>query len=265
LAKGWTRAPASAIAAMRAHAEAIGWDLAEAGISVDFWPCLDLAFADGHAVIGDRALGAAPRQVAALGRAALEGLAAAGVAGVIKHLPGHGRARADSHLALPVITADEAALARDLAPFQALCQADAGVSPALPARIAMTGHLLIPAWDAANPATLSPFIIDAVIRRRIGFGGLLVSDDLDMKALSGPVAERAARAIAACCDLALNCWGRLDDMIAIAQALPAMREASAARLAHALARTDVPRAPDPAARQALIATRDALIASWQAL
>lgn len=242
-------APASAIEAARCNAEALGLDLAEAGITVDCWPVLDLRQPDGHDVIGDRALGHEPLRVAALGRAILDGLARAGVAGVVKHMPGHGRALADSHKELPTVTADAAALAADLAPFAALASAP----------IAMTGHIRFTAWDADNPATQSPFIIAEIIRRRIGFAGLLLTDDLDMEALAGPVPERAARALAAGCDLALNCWARMDDMIGIAQACPTLREDSAARLAAALAGAG-PGAADPALHATLVAQRDALLA-----
>ena len=241
-------APASAMEAARANAQALGLDLAEAGITVDCLPLLDVRQPGAHDVIGDRALGGEPMRVAALGRAVLQGLAAAGVAGVIKHMPGHGRANADSHKALPTVDAGEDALAVDLAPFRALASAP----------IAMTAHVRFTAWDAHLPATLSPFVIGEIIRRRIGFDGLLLTDDLDMEALSGSVPERAARAIAAGCDIALNCWAEMDDMIGIARALPAMSAITAARLERALAATDVA-APDPGAQGALLARRDALL------
>ncbi|MEO7247449.1 MAG: beta-N-acetylhexosaminidase, partial [Novosphingobium sp.] len=195
-------APSSAIAAARANAEALGIDLAEVGISVDHAPVLDVRQPGAHDVIGDRAFGDEPLRVAALGRAVLEGLARAGVAGTIKHLPGHGRTMCDSHKALPTVTASDAELESDLRPFITLNQAP----------IAMTGHLLFTAWDAENPATQSPFVVQKIIRERIGFEGLLLTDDLDMEALSGTVPERAARSVAAGCDLALNCWARADDM-----------------------------------------------------
>lgn len=242
-------APASAIEAARANAQALGMDLAEAGISVDCLPLLDVRQPGAHDVIGDRALGSEPLRVAALGRAVLEGLAAAGVAGVVKHMPGHGRAMADSHKALPTVTAGEEELEADIAPFRTLAH-----SPA-----AMTAHIVYTAWDRENPATLSPFVIGEIIRRRIGFDGLLLSDDLDMEALSGSVPERAARAIAAGCDIALNCWAKMDDMTGIARALPAMTPVTAARLERALAVTGVS-PPDMAAQGALLARRDALLA-----
>lgn len=246
-------APASAIEAARCNAEALGLDLAEAGISVDCWPVLDLRQAGAHDVIGDRALGYEPLRVAALGRAILDGLARAGVAGVVKHMPGHGRALADSHKELPTVTAGEEELEEDLAPFRALASAP----------IAMTGHIRFTAWDAERPATQSPFVIEQIIRRRIGFAGLLLTDDLDMEALAGPVPERAARALEAGCDVALNCWARMPDMVGIARACPAMSEATADRLAAALAVTGPLEAA--AERHAtLVAKRDSLLALSEA-
>lgn len=244
-------APASAIEAARANAQALGIDLAEAGISVDCLPLLDVRQPGAHDVIGDRALGKEPQRVAALARATLDGLARAGVMGVIKHMPGHGRAMADSHKELPTVTAGEDELAADLAPFQALSGAAVG----------MTGHIRFTAWDADLPATLSPFIIAEVIRRRIGFDGLLLTDDLDMAALDGTVPERAARAQAAGCDIALNCWARMPDMIGIAQSLAPMSAQTAARLDRALAPTAPVAVPRDVALQAeLFARRDTLLA-----
>jgi beta-N-acetylhexosaminidase len=240
-------APASAIEAARANAEALGLDLAEAGVSVDCLPLLDVRQPGAHDVIGDRALGAEPLRVAALGRAVLDGLARAGVGGVIKHIPGHGRATADSHKQLPIVTASEAELELDIAPFKALANAAIG----------MTAHIRYTAWDAENPATQSPFVIGRIIRERIGFQGLLLSDDLDMEALEGNVPERAVKAIAAGCDIALNCWARMDDMIGIANGLPALTDAAHRRLARAL---EMDGGSADHGRQAqLLATRDALI------
>jgi beta-N-acetylhexosaminidase len=245
-------APISAIEAARANAQALGLDLAEVGISVDCWPLLDVRQPGAHDVIGDRAFGSEPMRVAALGRAVLDGLAAAGVAGVVKHIPGHGRANADSHKELPTVTASEAALEGDLAPFKALAQAP----------IAMTAHIVFKAWDAENPATQSRFVIEEIIRKRIGFAGLLLSDDLDMEALSGSVPQRAERAVEAGCDLALNCWARMDDMIGIAARLPPMRQETAARLERALAPTSVP--AERLGQEELIAKRDALLGLTEA-
>ncbi len=241
-------APSSAIAAARASAEAMGGDLAEVGITVDCTPPLDVRQDGAHDVIGDRALGREPLRVAALGRAILQGLAAAGVAGCIKHMPGHGRTMTDTHQEMPTVTASDDELEIDLAPFRALADTPIG----------MTGHLLFTAWDANNPATQSPFVVNEIIRKRIGFDGLLLTDDLDMEALSGTVPERAALAIAAGCDIALNCWARIADMEGIAESLPTMSAQTAARLERALAGTRVG-APDTD-RAALLATRDALLA-----
>ena len=246
----WDTAPASAIEAARANAHALGLDLAEAGISVDCLPLLDVRDPLGHDVIGDRAYGAEPLRVAALGRATIDGLALAGVAGVVKHMPGHGRAGADSHKALPTVTATAEELERDLAPFRTLNHAS----------IAMTAHVLFTAWDADNPATLSPYVIGEVIRRQIGFDGLLLTDDLDMEALSGTVPERAARAIAAGCDIALNCWAKMDDMVGIAKALPTMSGKTAERLDYALSGTASFAEPvDLSAQGERLALRDRLL------
>ena len=243
-------APASAIEAARANAHALGLDLAEAGISVDCLPLLDVRQPGAHDVIGDRALGGEPMRVAALGRATLDGLARAGVAGVVKHMPGHGRSMVDSHKETPVVTASAEELDEDLAPFRALNDAP----------IAMTGHLRFTAWDAENPATLSPFVIGEIIRKQIGFDGLLLTDDLDMQALGGTVPERAVRAQAAGCDIALNCWAKMDDMVGIAEGLAPMSATTAERLDRALAGTAAFDAPaDMAAQAALLASRDRLL------
>jgi beta-N-acetylhexosaminidase len=244
-------APISAIEAARANAEALGLDLAEAGINVDCLPLLDVRQPGAHDVIGDRAFGSEPQRVAALGRATLDGLARAGVAGVVKHMPGHGRTTCDTHKAMPTVTAGEDELETDLAPFRALKDAPIG----------MTGHLLFTAWDAENPATLSPFVIEEIVRKRIGFDGLLLTDDLDMEALSGTVPERAERAVAAGCDLALYCWANLDDMTGIAERLPTMRAETAARLERALAATaDFSTPVERSSQIALVEKRDQLLA-----
>lgn len=245
----YSLAPASAIEAARANAHAMGLELSAMGITVDYHPPLDLRFPGKHEVIGDRSLGADPMQVAALGRALLEGLTAGGVAGCIKHMPGHGRSEVDSHKALPIVHASAEELEADLAPFRALAHAPIG----------MTGHLVFPVWDAENPATLSPTIISEVIRGAIGFDGLLLTDDIDMEALGGPVPTRAARAQAAGCDLVLNCWAKMDDMVGICESLAPISDATTARLDRALASTGVA----PALHEAhadLIAKRDALLA-----
>jgi beta-N-acetylhexosaminidase len=242
-------APASAIAAARANATAMALELGAMGITVDYHPPLDLRLPGAHDVIGDRAFGADPMQVAAIGRAVLEGLAAGGVTGCIKHMPGHGRTDVDTHKALPTVCASAAELEADLAPFRSLNHA----------LIGMTGHLLFPVWDADNPATLSPTIIRDVIRGQIGFDGLLLTDDIDMEALGGTIPERAARAHAAGCDIILNCWAKMADMEGICNILPTMPDATAARLEKALAGTRIVPAIG-SDHHAWLAQRDALLA-----
>jgi beta-N-acetylhexosaminidase len=218
-------APMTAIEAARNNAEAIAQVLAEVGINVDCLPVLDVRVPDTHSAIGDRALGSDPMRVAALGRAILDGLAAGGVIGVVKHMPGQGRATVDTHHELPHVRASEADLEQDLAPFRALNHAPMG----------MTGHVVYDVWDGQRPSTMSPVIIEEIIRGKIGFDGLLMSDDLDMNALSGDVPGRALRCVEAGCDIALNCWGRFDEMVAIAERLPDITDAANARLDRAMA------------------------------
>ncbi|MFN2098618.1 beta-N-acetylhexosaminidase [Altererythrobacter sp. MF3-039] len=245
-------APASAIEAARSNAEAMGRELAAMGITVDCHPPLDVRQPGAHDVIGDRALGSDPMQVAALGRAILDGLARAGVAGCVKHMPGHGRTTTDTHKEMPTVTAAEEELETDLAPFRALSDTPIG----------MTGHLLFTTWDKENPATLSPFIINEIIRKRIGFDGLLLTDDIDMEALSGTIAERAERALQAGCDLVLNCWAKMDDMVAIANVAPAMRERTLERLDRAMDACLFD--AESVDRSELLAKRDALLALTEA-
>ena len=185
--------------------EALALDLAEAGISVTCAPVLDVPVVDAHDVIGDRAFSQDASSVAELGRACLAGLSAGGVEGVIKHIPGHGRSVVDSHLELPRVVADQTALERDLAPFKALNDAS----------MAMTAHVIYETWDSQHCATLSKDVIGRVIRKTIGFDGLLMTDDLDMKALSGDIGDLAAQSQAAGCDVVLNCWGKMSDMESI--------------------------------------------------
>ena len=240
-------APMSAIIAARHNAQAIGLMLREVGITVDCLPLLDVAQADTTDAIATRAYGREPMRVAAMGRSVLEGLAAAGVVGVVKHMPGHGRAQVDSHHLLPTVTAADAELAIDLEPFQRLASAAMG----------MTSHIVFEAWDAELPATLSPTVIAQVIRGRIGFDGLLMTDDIDMKALSGSAADKAAGAIAAGCDVVLDCWARMDEMVAIAERLDDMAPRSRERLDRAMAGVGAAVGD----MVALIAERDALFAA----
>ena len=244
----YERAPASAIEAARLNAMALASMLAEVGITVDCLPLLDVRQPGASDVIGDRALGSEPMRVAALGRAILSGLQDGGIVGIVKHIPGHGRAMLDTHEALPTVSASDRDLQTDLAPFAALRDA----------AMAMTCHVVFDAWDPDRPATLSPIVIDSVIRQRIGFHGLLMTDDLDMKALSGDVPSRAADAIAAGCDIALNCWAKMDDMVGIAKALDPISTVSLARLEGAMDR--IAGVHDPRQFAMLVDQRDALLA-----
>ncbi len=242
----YDRAPMTAIQAARANAHALGLMLSEVGITVDCLPLLDVAQPDTTEAVATRTYGSDPMRVAALGRATLQGLAAGGVVGVVKHMPGHGRASVDTHHHLPTVTATDEELEVDIEPFRTLNRAPMG----------MTSHIVFDAWDADRPATLSPVVIERVIRERIGFDGLLMTDDIDMKALSGTAGEKAAGAIAAGCDLVLDCWARMDEMIEIAGRLGEIADVSRARLDRAMA--SVGRATGDFAE--MIATRDALLA-----
>lgn len=242
--------PAAAETAVRLNARAIAATLAAAGIDVDAMPVLDLAIPGADAVIGDRAFADDPALVARLGRAACAGLLEGGVLPIIKHLPGHGRALADSHKTLPVVPASLATLeATDFAPFRALAD--------LP--WAMTAHVVYPAIDPERPATLSPLVIGQVIRGSIGFDGVLISDDLGMGALVGPIGERAQRALAAGCDLALHCSGVPGEMAAAAAAVPRLTDRAAARLARGVAQRRQGGAPVVVPE--LLARVDALLAT----
>ena len=190
----------------RLGARLIAHDLTSLGINVDCVPVLDVPDPQGHEIIGDRAYGDTPEQVATLGRAAAEGLLAGGVLPIIKHIPGHGRAMADSHLELPVVKAKLAELdARDFAPFRVLSD--------MP--MAMTAHVVYTAIDRSRPATTSKKAIKKIIRESIGFDGLLMSDDLSMKALSGDFRQRAKDSLAAGCDVVLHCNGDMAEMKAV--------------------------------------------------
>jgi beta-N-acetylhexosaminidase len=218
-------APSSAIEAARMNARALALVLNEVGINVDCLPVLDVRQPGASDIVGDRAMGDNPMQVSALGRAVLEGLASAGVIGVVKHMPGHGRALVDSHKELPLVSASEDELEVDLEPFERLRNAPMG----------MVAHILFTAWDKERPSSLSPAIIEGIIRDRIGFDGFLMSDDIGMEALSGTPGERAAATIAAGCDVALHCSGKMDEMISVAAAVPALSAEGEARLARAMA------------------------------
>ena len=239
-------APMSGIEAARANAHALGLMLAEVGITVDCAPILDVAQEGTTEAIACRAYGSEPMRVGAMGRATLEGLAAGGVVGVVKHMPGHGRALVDSHHLLPTVTASVGELEQDLAPFRALAHATMG----------MTSHIVFEAWDRDRPATLSPIVIEQVIRGLIGFDGLLMTDDIDMKALSGTAGEKATGAIAAGCDLVLDCWARMPEMEDIAGRLDDIGSRARERLDAAMAA----RTPPAGDMAELIEKRDALLA-----
>ncbi|WP_380787475.1 glycoside hydrolase family 3 N-terminal domain-containing protein [Sphingomonas sp. R86521] len=243
----YERAPMTAIQAVRANAQALGLMLAEVGITVDCAPLLDVAQPDTTDAITIRAFGSEPMRVAAMGRATLEGLAAGGVVGVVKHMPGHGRAQVDSHHLLPTVAASDAELQIDIEPFRTLNAAPMG----------MTSHIVFEAWDADRPATLSPTVIADIIRGRIGFDGLLMTDDIDMKALSGSAGDKAAGAIAAGCDLVLDCHANMAQMLEIVARLDDIAPASRARLDRAMASVGAPTGDFAE----LIARRDALMAA----
>ena len=241
-------APSSAIEAARANARAIALTLRSAGVNVNALPLLDVRQEGASDIIGDRAFGSEPMQVAALGRAVLDGMASAGVVGIVKHIPGHGRALVDSHHELPIVTAGAEQLDMDLEPFERLSSAPMG----------MMAHVVYVAWDPDHPASQSRAVIDNIVRQRIGFDGFLMSDDSNMNALTGTQAERASACVAAGCDVALPCNGVLSDNMEIARSLPEISIEGADRLARAMAGTMVePEGPDFAES---VATRDTLLA-----
>lgn len=244
----WERWPAAAALegapapAIMANALLLGAACVAAGLDVVCAPVLDLRIAGAHGVIGDRAFSTDPAEVARCGAAFAAGLQAGGAIPVVKHIPGHGRATADSHHELPRVGAPRAALAADLAPFRALAACGAW---------AMTAHVLYEAWDAARPATISPAVIGEIIRGEVGFDGVLVTDDLAMGALQGSPTDLAAAALSAGCDLVLHCTGRLADSAALLAECPALTDRAAARLARARLVRDALRDRDPAMLRAL--------------
>jgi beta-N-acetylhexosaminidase len=218
--------PERALRAARLVARLTAAELRAIGINTNCTPVLDVPVAGSHDIIGDRAYGRDVAQVTTLGRAVAEGFMAGGVLPVIKHVPGHGRATADSHLALPVVATSRAELeATDFAPFRALADRPA----------AMTAHVVFSDIDAGAAASVSKRVTDEIIRGSIGFHGLLMSDDLGMRALSGTVAERAAAVIAAGSDLALLCSGNLSETESVAAAVPKLDGPALARYRHACA------------------------------
>jgi len=222
----WERDPASALEAARMGARLIANDLLPLGIDVDCMPLADVPTPDADPIIGDRAYGESAEKVAAIAGAFAEGLMEGGVLPVLKHLPGHGRATADSHLRLPTVTADRSSLdAVDFSAFRPL----AGLA------LGMTAHVVFSAFDPVAPATTSVTMVQDVIRDSIGFEGLLMSDDISMGALSGSIEERSVAALTAGCDVILHCNGRIDEMRAVAGAVPGLAGAAERRAAAALA------------------------------
>ena len=227
----YDRDPAIGLSAARLGGHLIAADLRAVGIDVDCLPIADVPVAGGDPVIGDRAYGTEPGKVAAIARAIAEGLAAGGVLPVLKHLPGHGRATADSHHRLPVVDTDRKTLeATDFAAFRPLADLPLG----------MTAHVVFSAIDPIAPATTSVTMVREVIRGFIGFRGLLMSDDVSMNALAGSIAERSRAALAAGCDLVLHCNGDLAEMSAVAGAVPELSGEAARRAEDALARRSAP-------------------------
>ena len=239
--------PVLGLSAARLSARLIAADLTDLGVTVDCLPLADVPVPGADDVIGDRAYGAEPGKVAAIARAVTDGLEQGGILPVLKHIPGHGRATADSHLKLPTVDTPRKELERtDFAAFRPLAD--------LP--MAMTAHVVFSALDPAHPATTSATIIEQVIRGVIGFQGLLMSDDLGMNALQGSFAERARAVVSAGCDMILHCSGKLDEMREIAAETPELSGKALDRARRALASRG---APQPFDRLAARAELDALI------
>ena len=241
--------PLAGVEAAFLGARLIGLDLAALGISANCLPVLDIPIDGGTSAIGDRALGRTPDSVVTLGGAQIDGLAAGGILPVIKHMPGHGRATVDSHHELPRVEATERELeTRDFLPFRLLAKR----SP-----LGMTGHVVFLDVDDSAPATLSAEVIARIIRGRIAFDGVLMTDDISMNALSGGVRERAEGAIRAGCDIVLHCNGELAEMREVAAVVPELKGDALRRTKAALAFRRTPQAVD---RAAIEARFDALVA-----
>src|SRR5713226_1915600 len=239
--------PALGLAAARLSARLIAADLAGLGITVDCLPLADVPVPDADVVIGNRAYGTRADKVAAIGRAVAEGLEQGGILPVLKHIPGHGRATADTHFRLPVVDTSKAELERtDFAAFR----------PVADLPMAMTAHVVFSALDPAHPATTSATIIKQVIRGVIGFQGLLMSDDVSMNALAGSIAERTRAIVTAGCDMVLHCNGDLGEMREVARETPELSGTALERASRALASRRAPQAFDRVAARAEL---DALI------
>jgi beta-N-acetylhexosaminidase len=216
----YDRDPKLGLAAARLGAQLMASDLLPMGINTDCVPLADVPVVGADRVIGDRAYGETPEKVAAIAAAVAEGIMAGGMLPVLKHIPGHGRANADSHQKLPVVNADKATLeAADFAAFRPLKKLPLG----------MTAHVVFTAFDPVLPATTSPVVIREVIRGSIGFEGLLMGDDVSMGALSGSIAERARASLQAGCDLVLHCNGKMDEMHQVAAEAPELAGEAAKR------------------------------------
>jgi beta-N-acetylhexosaminidase len=236
--------PEAAREATYLNARLIAHDLAGLGINVDCLPVLDVPVPGAHGIIGDRAFAPDPHTIIELGKAQIEGLLDGGVLPVMKHIPGHGRAGADSHLALPRVAASAEELsATDFVTFRSL-----DTCP-----IAMTAHVVYESIDPQRPATTSPKVIRDVIRGEIGFDGLLMSDDLSMKALEGPLSIRAKAALFAGCDLALHCNGDMEEMRDVASEVKRLEGPSERRSDAALAHLRAPAQFDTEAAEAHLA------------
>jgi beta-N-acetylhexosaminidase len=251
----YDRDPAAGLKAAWLGARLMASDLEPLGINVDCLPLADVPVDGANNVIGDRAYGETPGKVAAIAAAVAQGLMEGGVLPVLKHIPGHGRATADSHLSLPVVHADRATLETiDFAAFRPLKNLPLG----------MTAHVVFSAIDSVHPATTSATIMREVIRGSIGFDGLLMSDDISMGALSGSIAERTRAALSAGCDVVLHCNGNLDEMQQVAAEAPELAGSPARRAAAALAARRSPSAIDlPAARREFAALMNAEVFSPQ--
>lgn len=238
------RAPETAREALYLNARLIANDLFQLGITVDCLPVLDVPVEGADSVIGDRAFSRDPATIIDLGREAIDGLVEGGVLPVMKHVPGHGRANADSHLALPRVAASREELsAADFVPFRGLAHCP----------MAMTAHVVYEAIDPARPATVSPRVVNEVIRGEIGFDGLLLSDDLSMKALAGTIAQRTKASLFAGCDIALHCNGKMDEMKEVASEAKPLDGVSLKRAETALGHLAEPGAFDAAAAEARVA------------
>ena len=238
--------PQAAIEAARLNARALGLMLTECGITVDALPVLDVRQEGANEIVGDRSLGTDPIMVANLGGAVIEGLHSGGVVSIIKHIPGHGRALEDSHKDRPLVTATGPELDIDLAPFEKLSHAPMG----------MVAHIVYSAWDPDHIASQSSTVIEDIIRGRIGFDGWLISDDLNMAAMEGSMAERAIGVIYAGCDVALHCSGKMEEMVEVAEVAPDMAARGIARMQVAMAlEPDF----DPMPFEECVAKRDELL------